>query len=180
MRMSSAFGYETPIEGETNDWITPKWVFEKFDSLCDSMYFDLDPCSSLTQPWLAARKAYTIEQDGLKNEWWGKVWLNPPYGQNIGVWMKKMAEHGSGIALIFARTETEAWQKWIWPYANGFLFVKGRIVFYYPDGTPALNKKGVISPAGAPSVFLSWGEECTNDLEYLCKSGSIEGAFLRR
>lgn len=60
------FGHEKPSEGETNDWITPKWVIDAFDSLCDGeMFFDLDPCVSLTQPWLTARKGYTIEQNGL-------------------------------------------------------------------------------------------------------------------
>ena len=50
-------------------------------------------------------------QNGLLQDWWGTVYCNPPYGSHVGIWMRKMAEHGDGIALIFARIETSCLKK---------------------------------------------------------------------
>lgn len=169
------FGHEKPHEGETNDWITPKWIIEAFDSLSeDGMFFDLDPCSSLTQPWIISRKAYTIEQDGLKNNWFGTVYCNPPYGQNVGLWANKMAQHSNGVMLIFARLETSAWFDNIFNTADGFLFIRGRIVFHKPDGSLPKNKKGQIASAGAPSALVAWGSKCRNALIELCDRGMLD------
>lgn len=55
------FGHERAYEGETNDWITPRWILDAFGP----NYFDLDPCASATQPWPTARRMYTIDDDGL-------------------------------------------------------------------------------------------------------------------
>ena len=43
--------------------------------------FDLDPCSSEKRKWDTAKKHFTILDDGLKQEWIGRVWLNPPYSK---------------------------------------------------------------------------------------------------
>ncbi len=51
--------------------------------------------------------------------------------------MKKMAEHGNGIMLIPAATETEAFFKYVWEKADAVCFVKGRPHFHYVDGTRA-------------------------------------------
>jgi len=171
MNKKDGFGHEKPNEGETNDWITPKWVIDAFDSLSDSMFFDLDPCISMTQPWLTARNGYNIEQDGLKQKWDGMVYCNPPYGNNVNVWAKQMAEHGNGVMLIFARIETHVWQREIFPTADGFLFPDRRISFYRPDGT-----KG--SSAGAPSAFVAWGNKARDSLIELVDNGRLSGAFL--
>lgn len=175
MIKQDGFGHETPFEGETNDWITPKWIIEAFDTRTDEgMFFDLDPCISITQPWLTARKGYSKEQDGLLHTWWGMVYCNPPYGNNVGTWARRMAEHGEGIMLIFARLETKTWQDIIFPTADGFLFPNRRITFCRPDGT---TPKG---SAGAPSAFVAWGNKARGALIELCDEGLIQGAFLDR
>lgn len=56
-----------------------------------------------------------------------------------------MAEHKNGITLIFARTETNNFFNYIWPVAQGIMFLKGRLAFYNTDGTKPKNS------AGAPS-----------------------------
>ncbi len=126
------FGREKPNEGETNDWITPKWIIDAFNSKAGDkgMFFDLDPCISTTQPWLTAREGYSVEQDGLLQNWHGMVYCNPPYGANVSTWARRMAKHGNGIMLIFARLETAAWFDDIFSTADGYLFPKGRIAFY--------------------------------------------------
>jgi len=137
--------------------------------------FDLDPCASMSQPWPCARKAYTKEQDGLLHSWFGNVWLNPEYGPHTSKWIRRLVEHGKGIALIFARTDTKLWQDEIFPTADGFLWIAGRIKFYLPDGT--LHKGG---NAGAPSCLIAWGNKNRDALIQICDDGSIRGAFTDR
>lgn len=176
MKKKDGFGHEKPHEGNTNDWITPEWVIDGFNNLAKDRgyFFDLDPCISLTQPWLTARKAYSIEQDGLKQTWFGMVYCNSPYGENVGIWAKRMAEHNNGIMLIFARTETRTWQDIIFPSASGYLFLDGRIVFHLPDGSLPRNNKGQIASAGAPSVFVAWGKDARNALKKISTKGMLD------
>jgi hypothetical protein len=175
MAAKNGLVHEKSHEGETNDWITPEWVIDAFDALVGYKYFSTDPCASMTQPWATAAKMYTEEQNGLIQPWEDTVWLNPPYGPHTSKWVRRLIEHGDGIALIFARTETELWQDNIFPTADGFLFPKRRIKFAKPDGT---YPKG--GTAGAPSAFIAWGSENANVLKHLCEFGTIEGAFQGR
>ena len=169
------FGHEKPYEGNTNDWITPKWIIDSFSKESDGEhFFDLDPCASLTQPWACAKNSYTEKDNGLIQKWNGTVWLNQPYGSNVGLWAEKLANHGDGVMLIFARVETSAWFDKIFPFANGFLFPRGRIVFHLPDGSLPRNKKGHIASAGAPSVLVAYGERSRIALINLCRSGMVD------
>lgn len=93
-------GHQRGYEGRGNEWLTPPEVLSALGE------FDLDPCSPVSHPWDTARSHYTVEDDGLSQEWFGRVWLNPPYGQSTGRWLHRLSLHGNGIALIFARTET--------------------------------------------------------------------------
>lgn len=131
------------------EWITPKYIIDAFGI----GYFDLDPCAAVNQPWSCARKAFTIEQNGLIQPWWGNVWLNPPYGSKTGKWLSRLAEHGSGIALIFARTETADWFEHIWSKADAILFIEGRLYFHHVNGRVAKSN------SGAPSALVAYGKE---------------------
>lgn len=132
---------------ETDVWLTPPEILE------DLGPFDLDPCASLNRPWDTAAKHYTIDDDGLAQPWEGFVWMNPPYGRQTGTWLERLALHGHGIALIFARTETRMFTEHVWPHASALRFLAGRVTFRYPDGTPAPNN------GGAPSVLIGYGTE---------------------
>lgn len=167
---ADGFGHETPFEGATNDWITPRWIIDAFGP----GYFDLDPCASLTQPWKCARESFTIEDDGLLRDWPknSNIFLNPPYGPHTHKWVERLAGHGQGIALIFARVETKLWQDFIFPTAHGFLFPRTRIQFCRPDGTTPK------SSSGAPSALIAWGNKNRGKLIELVDSGAIPGAFM--
>lgn len=155
-----SLGNETSIMG-TDVWLTPPSILSNLGE------FDLDPCSPIDRPWDTAKTHYTIIDDGLSKEWSGRVWMNPPYGKALGVWLEKLAMHGNGIALIFARTEIKAFQKFVFPYADGFLFISGRINFHTPDGVRCKN------PSGAPSVLIAYGTENFECLKYCGISGAI-------
>ncbi len=126
-------------------WLTPPSIIQSLGE------FDLDPCSPINRPWDTAKHHYTIEDDGLSKEWFGRVWHNPPYGRELGKWLKKMAEHKNGISLIFARTETKAFQDYIFPHANSIHFIGHRLKFFKVDGTEG-------DSANAPSVLISYDE----------------------
>ncbi len=130
---------------KTDIWLTPPYVLEALGS------FDLDPCAAREQPEWAAPKGYTVFDNGLKKDWFGRVWLNPPYGDNVGVWLARLAHHGNGIALVFARTETEAFFEHVWEKADALLFLLGRLHFHFPNGRRSPTN------ASAPSVLVAYG-----------------------
>src|SRR5690606_7612872 len=139
-------GHQSQRMGK-DEWLTPP------DLLRELGPFDLDPCAPITRPWPTADHHYTIEDDGLSRPWFGRVWLNPPYGRETGRWLARLADHGNGLALIFARTETEMFFSHVWEQADTVLFLRGRLHFHHVDGIRA--------PAngGAPSVLIAYGAE---------------------
>lgn len=137
--------HERVADGK-DEWLTPR---EIIDSLGP---FDLDPCSPVHRPWPTASRHFTIETNGLAQLWAGRVWMNPPYGSETERWMNRLADHGNGIALIFARTETETWFVHIWTKAHAVFFFKGRIAFCHVDGHKARTS------AGAPSALIAYGQ----------------------
>ena len=159
----AGFGHESPHQGNTNVWLTPPHIIKALGP------FDLDPCAPPDgeRPWDTATHHYSERQDGLIQPWFGRVWLNPPYGPNTGRWLARGAQHGNTIALVFARTETAAFFAEVWPKADGMLFIKGRVKFYDSTGM-------VGGTAGSPSCLIGYGAEAAKRIE---KSG-IEGKYI--
>ena len=146
--MDNTKNFNTPkTEDSTNTWLTPR------DLLNELGDFDTDPCAATGRPWDCAKINYTVEDDGLKQEWKGRVWCNPPYGSEISPFLKKMSEHnGRGLCLIFVRSDTKAWHEYILNSAKYIFFFKGRIKFCKIDGVQS-------APANAPSCLVAWNEE---------------------
>jgi hypothetical protein len=143
--MRRGIGGHHSAEGRSNTWLTPPWILDRLGP------FDLDPCAAPDpRPWPTAAEHWT--SDGLTRPWSGRVWLNPPYGSDLGNWMARMARHRNGVALIFARTDTEAFHRYVWPVATALLFLRGRLHFHHPDGRRA------DANAGAPSVLIAYTE----------------------
>lgn len=145
-----------------DEWLTPPEIISALGA------FDLDPCAPVAPPWRMAHNHYTIHQNGLVQPWLGRVWLNPPYGKETFKWMSRLAAHKSGIALIFARTETKGFHREIWEKAHCLFFFEGRLCFYRVDGT-----KG--DTANAPSCLVSYSEEDTKAIFFARASGGIKG-----
>ena len=165
----TAMGSHQSARAGTVTWLTPPDILAK---LGGPDAFDLDPCAAVGQPWRTAKHMLTEEDDGLAHNWadYGRsVFLNPPYTNSvIGTWLGRLAEHGQGIALIFARTETEVFHRHVWERCDGLLFMEGRIYFHHADGTRAAAN------AGAPSVFCAYGPESADVLAQC----DIPGAFV--
>ena len=148
--------FEADYTTRNDRWLTPLPLIRALGR------FDLDPCGAPHHP--TAETIWTPELigDGLSMPWHGRVWLNPPYGRTMPDWMRALAEHGTGTALIFARTETAMWHQYVWPHASAILFLRGRLTFLEPDGgKPVAN-------SGAASVLVAYGQE---DRDALAASG---------
>jgi hypothetical protein len=139
--------------------ITPYWVIDSTGP------FDLDPCAAVERPWPCARINWT--EHGLDREWPRDlfVFLNPPYDEP-DAWVRRLAQHGHGITLLHARTET-GWFKPIWQHASGVLFLADRISFYLPDG----RKHSANS--GAPPVLAAFGDEALSRLQHCGIPGAL-------
>ena len=111
-----------------DEWLTPPEILRPLGK------FDLDPCAPIMRPWDTAAKHLNVNDDGLRQPWHGRVWCNPPFGREAVKWLNRMVQHGNGIALIFARTETKAFQEHCWRSADAMLFMAGRIKFRLPGG----------------------------------------------
>ncbi len=153
-------GHTSPNRGATDSWITPKEIVTALGE------FDLDPCQCSPQPWRCANKYFTIEDDGLIQPWFGRVWLNPPYS-NAWEWMERLADHGRGTALIFARTEVKGFVDQVWRRADAVMFLHGRLFFHHPDGSRAKGN------SGGPSCLVAYGEIDTHRLRESGLAGSM-------
>lgn len=156
-------GHHKAYRGDSDVWLTPPEIIKALGD------FDLDPCAAPDpRPWDTAREHWN--RGGLDRKWHGRCFVNPPYGPEVGKWLSKLADHGDGIALIFARTETRAFAEHVWPKAMALLFVEGRLSFYKPDGTMSKTN------SGGPSVLIAYG---ASNVEPLARSG-IRGHLVLR
>jgi phage N-6-adenine-methyltransferase len=110
----------------TDLWATPKDFFVKLDEEFD---FDLDVCANAENA--KCTHYFSQEQDGLKQEWIGTCWMNPPYGRVIGDWVKKAYESSLNgatvVCLLPARTDTRWWHDYC--MKGEIRLVRGRLKF---------------------------------------------------
>ena len=165
--MSGLFGEDVErSKFKSVEWYTPAWVLDAI-----GLTFDLDPASPHdVETAIPAKTKYTTFDNGLKKPWFGRVWLNPPYGPKTGVWIRRMISHGNGIALVFSRTDA-IWCQEAMRSAQAMLFLSGRIEFV--PGKENAHKK---SRCGAGTVLFAWGNDCTEALRRL----SDRGVFITR
>ncbi len=143
----------------SDTWLTPPEIIKALGP------FDLDPCCPPNMPWRTARRMLTKREDGLTAPWRGRVWLNPPYSRDAVEWLRRLVEHGTGIALTFARTETEWFRETVWGGASAALFLYGRLHFHRANG------KRAKANAGAPSVLIAYGHRDAERLRYCGLAG---------
>lgn len=181
----------------SNEWYTPPELVKALGE------FDLDPCAGPDGAPLHARenmrlrvggedfnfrllendRVINLTDDGLAacQEWRGlkksaRVWLNPPYGRETGAWLKRLAEHSNGIALTFARTDTQAFFDHVWGKATGIMFLKGRMSFLQLiKGKLRKRRDG---RAGAPSVLIAYDRPGEWDNANALKNSGLAGYFV--
>jgi hypothetical protein len=104
--------------------------------------------------------------------WHGRVWCNPPYGRRTFRWLARVAEHGNGMTLIFARTETKGFHREVWAKADAIFFFEGRIRFFHLSGARAAS-------ANAPSCLVAYGQNNVAAIQRAMECGRLGGRLLR-
>jgi phage N-6-adenine-methyltransferase len=118
------------FSSDTAEWATPQTIVDALAGMYGA--FTLDACA--TPDNAKAARYYTKETDGLSRSWAGEtVWMNPPYGREIGRWVAKaytesQVAGAQVVCLIPARTDTRYWHDYVMR-AREILFIRGRIRF---------------------------------------------------
>lgn len=84
MNSMAKLGLFGNADGRTDVWATPQDLFNKLNTVFS---FDLDVCALPENA--KCERYFTPEADGLKQEWRGTCWMNPPYGREISDWIQK-------------------------------------------------------------------------------------------
>lgn len=126
---------KTMFSSKTDDWATPQWLFDELNAKYGP--FGLDVCASKENA--KCHCYYTEIDDGLRKNWaidiqHGSCWMNPPYGREIGKWVKKAYEESQKgclvVALLPARTDTRWFHQYIYRQPNVNVdFCRGRLKF---------------------------------------------------
>lgn len=114
------------FSSKTDLWATPQDFFDRYNA---QYKFELDVCASAENA--KCQRYFTIENDGLSQDWHGVCWMNPPYGREIYNWMKKAYESSLNgaivVCLVPARTDTKWWHEYA---MKGHIeFIRGRLKF---------------------------------------------------
>ena len=119
---------QAQFSSQKDAWETPQYFFDKYN---EQFHFDLDAAS--TDDNAKCKNHFTVSDDGLSQNWGGcRVWLNPPYGREIGRWVQKEWEESQKpetlvVCLLPARTDTA----WFHDYCTKgkITFIRGRLKF---------------------------------------------------
>jgi len=102
----------------SDDYYTPAWLFDRM-----GLEFDLDVCAPPGGvPWIPAAQHYTMEIDGLAQEWHGLVWMNPPFGKPAP-WVERFVHHANGVCLV--PVSTAPWFRLLWDAPGGYVSLFG-------------------------------------------------------
>lgn len=165
------------------DWYTPDYILDLATNIMGEI--TLDPSSN---PYFTtgARHNYTWRDDGLKRDWFGNTFLNPPYGRELSEWTEKHNQQvnnfDQAIMLLPARTDT----KWFHDLdIDAFCLLKGRIKFIdgalldmkvKQMGKWALLNKHLFADNSAP--FPSMLTYKGNNVDSFCKAMKDYGKVL--
>jgi hypothetical protein len=140
-----------------DEWYTPLSIIQSLGE------FDLDPACGPMCPNKTAKNKF--ESNGLGFPWYGRVWLNPPFS-DARPWIRRLMNHGNGIALVFSRVDAKWFQDAV-REAGCFFMMHGRIGFLRPDGR--------ISRCPLGCALIPFGDQNSQSV----KSCGLDGVFLR-
>ena len=151
----------------SSEWYTPPEIIYK---VCDVLgEIDLDPCSdSFDKPNIPAKNIFTKKDDALNKEWFGRVYMNPPYGNVIDKWTEKLSDEydkervQEAIALLPGRPDT-VWFRGLNKHPRCFIF--GRLIF-----------SGQENSAPFPSMVVYMGNRLN---EFINAFGDIGDIYMR-
>lgn len=131
---------------QKNTWETPDKLFELLDK---EFNFELDVSADATN--YKCEKYFSIEDDGLAQEWQGICWMNPPYGRDIKHWVEKASlAKTTVVCLLPSRTDTRWWHDFVMARACEIRFLNRRLTF-----------KGSDNKAPFPAAIVIYHQEKT-------------------
>ena len=145
-----AFKKDHKLE-KSDEHYTPKWLFDHM-----GISFDLDVAAPIGGSYVPTDKYYTEQDDGLSQDWSGKVWMNPPFSKP-SPWVEKFINHSNGIALLVV--SRSMWFRDLWAVADAIAPTPYNFKFERPNGIT----KGV----SFQTFLFALGEECVNALNNL-------------
>jgi phage N-6-adenine-methyltransferase len=139
------------FSSKTVEWATPWPLFRDLDA---EFAFTLDPCS--TDANAKCPRHFTIAEDGLSKDWSNDVvFMNPPYGREIALWMQKAflsTKAGAAVVcLVPARTDTAWWHDFA--MHGEVRFLRGRLKFGEAKHSAFPERNRNFSPG-------DWGSAC--------------------
>jgi hypothetical protein len=148
-----------------NEWYTPVEYIESARNVLGDI--DLDPASSeLANTVVKAKKIYTIEDNGLIQEWMGRIWLNPPYAADlVGLFIEKLnvevSLHNVESAIVLVNNATEThWFRVLVNVSSCICFPTGRVKFWNEDGNTGapLQGQAIVYIGDEYEAFHEWFE----------------------
>lgn len=144
------------------EWYTPPEFIEAARKVLGGI--DLDPATSkLAQKTVGAGEFYTVDDDGLAQDWAGSVWMNPPYAAGlIDRFIEKLCRHfiagdvPMAIVLVNNSTDT-AWFQSTARCASAVCFPSGRIKFIDEEGKASgapLQGQAILYLGSEPHSFV--------------------------
>ena len=120
--------FETPQTNLTSDdYYTPKWIFDLLN-----IEFDIDVASPPDGPMFTPCKKYFTQLDnGLNKDWYGSVFLNPPFSEPK-VWIDKWLDHANGVLL--APMAKSKWFNTLWNSNASLIALPSNLRFADPKG----------------------------------------------
>ena len=111
----------------SDDYYTPQWIFEKL-----AITFDLDVAAPTGGcHWIPAKHHYDQQSNGLTSNWFGNVFMNPPFSKP-SEWVTKFMQHANGITLL--PMAKSAWFDHIWIHAEAVTQLPSNLKFIDPKG----------------------------------------------
>jgi phage N-6-adenine-methyltransferase len=108
----------------SSEWTMPQTLFTSLD---DIFHFETDVCATAANAMCG--RYYTKEDDGLKQEWRGVCWCNPPYGRGLGRWVEKACASGTTVVMLLpAFTSNAWWHDYVIPHGE-VIPIRGRLQY---------------------------------------------------
>lgn len=147
-----------------DEWYTPAKYIEAAREVLGSI--DLDPASNdFANETVKASVYYTEERNGLEQEWFGNIWMNPPYSTALlSRFADKLISSNFSQAIVLVNNATEtAWFEKMISKATAVVFHKGRIRFVKRDGEHGVPLQG--------QAFIYYGDNATKFLKVFGEYG---------